>query len=213
MRESPLSWEQVAIKEAIKCWTGLFGAATFQDWAAGTVLFQEGKLAHNVFFLIKGLVLLSRNGPASVDEACGIRVPGQLLDQCAHCLSVPYRHSAKTITQAKIGRISIQELEQRRSCDPSIGQFFERNAALDLHQTFDFVEQLQSATPAECMERSFQLLTPVANTAEYPGRYVGRPTLFEGQIACILGVSTRQFERIKKRMHDEGRPTQLPPQR
>jgi CRP-like cAMP-binding protein len=197
-------WTKAQAREAITAWTRLIGERKPSDIRAGTVLFREGESAREVFLLTQGLILLTRGISQDREEILGLRLPGQLVDCCSHTLSIPYSVTARAITHSMVFRISATELQQKKASDPQVATFFERALSLELYRAATFIGHLKMSRPAERLKNFVRFLAAINEAPSRSGKCELRMPLPDEQIAGILGLSARQFKRIKKQMCDEG---------
>ena len=117
-------------------------------------MFREGDRARDILLLVDGLVVLT----TSPNQTLGIRVPGQVIEPCAHDLSIPYRCSAGTITEVRMYRLSTAEIEKRKWEDPAVAIFFERIMSMDLWQAATYIRELKTVEPSKRFERFLRFI-------------------------------------------------------
>jgi CRP-like cAMP-binding protein len=200
-----MMWSKGGAREVITTWTQLFSGACTREIPAGTMLFREGDFARDVFLLVEGLLLLTRSPIPGSEEVLGLRVPGQIVEDCAHALSMPYSVSARAITYVTVARISVGDLQHKRMSNPNVGLLFERAVSQDLYVAAAFISQLKQWSPVERLEGFLRFLASVTDHQHRDeGSYVVRRPLLDEEIASILGISSRQLKRVKKQMYDDG---------
>jgi len=144
---------------------------------------------------------------AAQDGALGLRLPGQVIEQCAHNLGIPYPVSARTVSAAQIIRIPLVEVQKREQKDARAGAFLRRALSTDLYYAVVFITRLKSYTPADRVMEFASVLADVTNSEiKFGRRHVSMP-VHDSQAAEILGLSPRQFKRVKRQLIRQGRLT------
>ena len=202
---APLEWSEAAARETIRTWSEIFGPRKPEALVSGINLFQEGTRPKEVFLLVEGLILLTCTAPA-IDAECilGVRFPGQVVEQCAHNLDIPYPVSAVALVNSQILRISIPALRKREEENSSTAAFFERLLSLDLYNAVLFIMELKRSLPADRLKHFLNLLASVMGSESKSGKLQIAMPLHDNQIANILGFSPRQFKRVKRQLQDQG---------
>lgn len=201
---APLEWSKTAAQEAIRAWTEIFGRLDREALPPGTTLFRESAPPEDVFLLLHGLVLLTCTAPEEGDCTCGLRLPGQIVDQCAHNLGGRYPVSATAIVDSQIFRVALPELRTREEQEPRAAAFFRRMLSLELHDATLCIMGLKKFAPADRLGHFLHLLAAVLDSEARSGSLRIVMPLRDHQIADMLGFSTRQFKRVKRQMHDAG---------
>ena len=92
----------IAHPETIQKWVHLLGANNSQEIVPGSHLFRQGELATHVFSLTTGLIVLSCALDMDNAGVLGLRVPGQIVEQCAHSLGIPYPVTATALVRSTV---------------------------------------------------------------------------------------------------------------
>jgi CRP-like cAMP-binding protein len=203
---APPEWSEATAQETIKKWDELFGFRRRDLLAQGAYLFHEGMPVKEVFLLVEGLILLSCSIP-SADGGfhLGLRLPGQLIEPCAHNLGVTYFVSAQAALPSRFIRVSAAEVERREREVPGVSIFLRRLLARDFYEATQFLVQLRNSAPPDRLCHFLHLLASALGLKSTPGRIQIPVPLHDKQIADILGISPRQLRRVKKELHDRGR--------
>jgi CRP-like cAMP-binding protein len=198
-------WDQERARENIAAWEELFGPGSPWHCESGILLFQEGQEPREIFLLTEGLVLLYCDLPDRAESALGLRFPGQVLEQCAHHLHLPYPVSARTLIPSTIYRIAADELRERERQNREISLFFERQLRIDLYNADVFIMELKTSSPVERLDRLLRLLAAGLGCNPKFGVLQVPMPLRDDQLADMLGCSARHLKRIKKQLQQEGR--------
>lgn len=204
--ESPtIWWSQETAKQTVAAWAKIFGSSDPLHYQTGATVFQKGEEACNVFLLVRGLVLLYCDLPSGMESVLGVRFPGQIIDQCAHDLQMPYPLSARAVLPSTIYRISVSDLQNRehRNCDSS--RLFERLLRIDLYNAAVFISDLKASTIAYRLERFLKLLASSLGRPPVDGALYIPVPLRDEQLGDMLGCSLRHLRRVKSQMKQAGR--------
>jgi CRP-like cAMP-binding protein len=194
-------WSKAFAKEALDTWTRLFGFRIPTVVGPGMELFRKGSFASDIHLVVDGLVTLT----GDAEQTVAIRVPGQLIEHCSHNLGVPYRVSATAITETRILQVSVKELELRKREDPAVAIFFERILSMDLWHAATCITELKTAHPSRRLQRFLRFIGAATDSSRIRWGYEEvKVPLSDEQMASILGLSVRQFKRVKKQMQNAG---------
>lgn len=201
---SSLRWSKLQAKEALSAWIRLLELPDLHARLARTELFHERSAAHDLWLIEDGLVLLTCAQPDGEETVFGLRLPGQLLDQCASAHRSPHRYSALTLTTCMLRRIDAAMLRERELTDPGVARLVLRQLRTDLHNAASYILQLKVQTLEQRFRQLVRLLAAVFDAHPVDGVMHLPVPLREEEIAGLLGASVRQFKRVKKQMRERG---------
>jgi CRP-like cAMP-binding protein len=199
-----IHWEFSHREATIQQWTQLFGCHE-ESWQSGKAIFRQGDTARDVFLLISGLVILTWDEPDGSEGVLGLRFPGQVIDLCAHGLGIPYPVSARTTGRSKLCRVPLAAFEAKARDNVHVGHFFGHLLRIELYNAARYIVNLKTATPADRFERFLQYFASAsgeASRARSEGIFI---PLRDYQIAELMGLSVRHFERVKHQLQSSGR--------
>ena len=205
--ENPITpWNRENARETVAAWKTLLGTGeTPLRYQANTELFRKGQEARDVFLLAEGLILLYSALPNGHENILGVRFPGQVAEQCAHDLQIPYPVSARTLLSSTIYRISATELRNRERHNREISILSERLLRIDLYNAAVFIAELKATNAADRLERFLRLLASVFGSTSDAGVVRVAVPLRDDELGDMLGCSPRHFKRIKKQLQQAGR--------
>jgi CRP-like cAMP-binding protein len=199
--ESP-HWEYPRRDETIDRWRRLF-ACREEAWQSGKVIFRQGDAPANVYLLTKGLVILTWDEPNGSEGVFGLRFPGQVIDLCAHGLGRSYAVSARTAGQTRICKVPLDTFNKAHDT-VEVAQFFEHILQVELYNAARFIVNLKTATPAD---RFLRFLCYFAVASGQAARLSSEGILVplrDYQLAELMGLSPRHFERVKGTLQRSG---------
>jgi CRP/FNR family cyclic AMP-dependent transcriptional regulator len=202
---SRLLWDHRRAVETLEAWKRLVPLEGPRRLDAGIDIFRQGQTAHKIFLLAKGLVVLTSDLPTGDESVLGLRFAGQILDLCTSAMKCPYAFSARTMSPCVVYGIDAPSLHERERRDPEVTRMVLDLLRYDLYSAAAFIVDLKTLPPDERLHRFLHFailamgLKPIEGTFQIP------MPLRDEQVASLVGVSTRQFKRIKKKMYEAGR--------
>ncbi len=140
---APTDWSKQQTTEALSAWTHLLELRDRHLQPARTELFHEGTAAHDDQWLIdEGPVLLTCAHPGG-ESAFSLRLPSQLLDQCASAFGMAHRYTALTLTRFSLRRIDAAVLHEREVNDPDVARLVQHQLRIDLHNAAGYILELK----------------------------------------------------------------------
>jgi CRP-like cAMP-binding protein len=198
-------WDHHRAVEALEGWKRLVPMEEPRRLAAGTDIFREGQAAHKIFLLAEGLVVLTSDLPTGDESVLGLRFAGQILDLCTSAIKRPYAFSARTMSPCVIYGIDAPSLHERERRDPEVARMVLDLLRYDLYSAAAFIVDLKTLSPEERLHRFLHFVALATGLKPIEGTFQIPMPLRDEQVASLVGVSTRQFKRIKKKMCETGR--------
>lgn len=198
-------WTRESARQMVRTWKALFQGTAPVQYKAGVEVFRQGQEARDVFLVAEGLILLSGDLAGGHDTVLGVRFPGQVIDQCAHELRIPYPLSARTLLASSVYQISAVDLRDKATRNRDVLLLSDRLLRLDLYNAAVFIAELKVSKPAQRLERFVRLLASASGSV-HEGDVLRVPVpLRDDQLAEMIGCSLRHFKRIKKQLQHDGR--------
>lgn len=191
-------------KRSLRAWKRLLGCRE-EAWPSGKVIFRQGDQATDVFFLTGGLAILTWDVGDGSEGVLGLRFPGQVLDYCAHGFGMPYPASAETIARSTLCRIPLTMFQAKARGSIQVAQLFEHLLMTDLYNAAKFIVNLKTAKPADRFEQFLHYFAAATGQTSTAGSKGISVPLRDYQMADLMGLSTRHFERIKRELQLSGR--------
>jgi CRP-like cAMP-binding protein len=195
-------WEYPRREETIERWKRLFGCRE-ETWPSRKWVFRQGDAPANVYLLTRGLVVLTWDEPEGTQGVFGLRFPGQVIDLCAHGLERPYAVSARTVGQAAICRLPLGRFVKAHN-DVEVAKFFENILQVELYNAARFIVNLKAATPADRFLRFLCYFAAASGQTTRLGSEGILVPLRDYQLAELIGLSPRHFERVKRTLQASG---------
>ena len=203
---SATRWNLQNARETVAAWKTLVGGEGGpQHYPAGGEIFRKGQEARDVFLIAEGLILLYCDLPSGHESVLGVRFPGQIIEQCAHDLHIPYPVSARTLLPSSIYRISAADLRNRERHNREISLLSERLLRIDLYNAAIFITELKASNATDRLERFLRLLASASGSTPEAGVLRVMVPLRDEQLGDMLGCSPRHFKRIRKQLQQAGR--------
>jgi CRP-like cAMP-binding protein len=198
------AWNRHRGVEALEKWKRLIPLASPEMYRPGVELFHEGDAAREVFLVEDGFVLLANDLPTGDEAVLDLRFSGQIVDQCTSALETPYPYSARAVTACAVHRIDAASLHARVEQDPQVAGVVFDMLRWDLRSATACIQDLKTRSPKQRLQKFLRYIAHVLGV-EPVGRELHVPMpLRDEEIASLLGVSSRQFKRIKKQMQESG---------
>ncbi len=199
------SWRKEDSNRAVATWKRLMGLHVVPEpCEARSELFGEGDRANRVWLIADGLVLLFRPLPDGEEAVLGLRFPGQFVDYCSLSLGAPHHYSARTVSFCHLYCLDATGFRNREAGDPEFARFIQRLVYVDLRSLIDCQLELKTQALEDrfCHFLTF-LATALGIDAKEQELHICVP-LRDEELAGLLGASTRQFKRVKRRLQERG---------
>jgi CRP-like cAMP-binding protein len=168
-------------------------------------VFRQGDTPQDVFLVSDGLVILKCNVADGREAVLTVRFPGQVLDCCCHDLGVPYLVSACTVLTSTLIRVPVTEFRSRIAESRDAWDLFGQLACIDAYNATTSVVALKMAPPACRFVRFLRHFASATGQASELRQAGIRIPLRDSQLAGIIGLSVRQFARVKRQLQRSGR--------
>lgn len=198
-------WTPEGARDVVLTWERLFGLQEPLYFRAHVEIFHQEQHARDVFLITQGLVLLHCEMLDSNEGVLGVRLAGQIVEQCAAALDMPYPVSARTLLPSVLYKLPVAELLVKQQSNPDIAIFFQHLLRVDLYNAALWVSALKTSNIADRLEGFLRLLGSSLGRSAEGGALRVPALLGDEQLAGLLGCSLRQLKRVKKRMQEQGR--------
>lgn len=205
--EGLVVWGPDQASAAIRSWTPLLNFVRPELVPARTLLFRQGSLPQAVFFVERGLVMLSHLTAEGDDVALGLRFAGQFVEYAAAILCRVYNVSASTASETVFDRVPVATfLDVIHQSEGAA--VLQSTAAIDMLQA---TTQLVSSK-ADSADRRFERL--ISELAAHQGERIPGTMhteirvcvpLSNAELAALICVTPEHFSRLKRRLANEGR--------
>lgn len=205
-REEPVrrSWSRTEAWPAVELCKRKLRLAEPRRYRSGSELFVADQFADTCYLINRGIVALYYALPGGDETLFALAYPGELINLTVLNPAQPTSSSGSAVTDCEVYRIDLNRLESAGQEDPGIlkmlNQFLQKQVAL---RTKALVE-LKSLSPATRLEQRLGELAEVLG-CNILGQPVRVPVpLRDGEMATLLGLSDRQFKRVKKSLQQNG---------
>ena len=116
---------------------------------------------------------------------------------------IPYPVSARTTGRSKLCRVPLAAFQAKARDNVHVEHFFGHLLRIELYNAARYIVNLKTATPADRLERFLQYFSSAsgqASRARSEGVFI---PLRDYQIAELMGLSVRHFERVKHQLQSE----------
>jgi CRP-like cAMP-binding protein len=196
------AWSKETARMALSQWrqSGMLPAPVL--YSSGTKIFEHGSESLDLFLLDRGIVAFEREEP--VKDRSGIFalcLPGHLFGPSPELESCPTWHSAITLTQCSVYRISGERILGALQAGGELALFIVRQY---LHNLLRARACASESTIQSAKGRFQQLMLELGAVLEdrNPRGYMRLP-LKDKDLAGLLGISPQQFSVIKREMEIE----------
>lgn len=200
-------WSKNHALQSLRAWQRVLNLTFPTPYPKGAKLFHQGDRARDVFLLAEGLVLLSCHLPNGDRSILGLRFPGQLLTPYSYAIDAPHPFSAQAIEKCKIYKSGRDDFCARVFHNPEGNALLHEVLQVDLINAAISIIQLKTFSPQERFQGLLHLLAAVRGIVPRRGVLRVPVSLLHEQLAGLLGLSPRQFKRIKRQMRDTGQLT------
>ena len=200
-------------------WTGTDGVRAVEQWKRklnladprryrpGSELFVSGASNDAGYLIARGIVALYYPLPDGRETLFQLAYPGELVNLTSLEPTTPTSTAGTAVTNCDVYRIDARSLETAERADPEVRKLFNRSLHAQIARRTKALVEIKGLSPADRLERYLCELAAVlgSDTKAKPVR-VSVP-LRDTELAMLLGLSERQFKRVKKSLQEEGRLT------
>jgi CRP-like cAMP-binding protein len=200
-------WNCTEAKHEIEQWKWKLRLSEPRRHRPGSELFVSGTSADPGFLIAQGIVALYYALPGGPETLFALAYPGELINLTALNPAQPTSSSGTALTSCEVYRIDFNRLDAAEQEDPEILKMLNRRLQAQVARRTKALVELKSLSPAERLERHLCELAEVLG-CNMQGQRVRVPVpLSDGEMAMLLGLSNRQFKRVKKSLQENGRLT------
>lgn len=199
-------WAPEEAEANLKRWRQTLRLGDPQHYRPGTDIFWSGAPAKDMFLLARGVAGLYYNLPSHGEVLYMLGYPGHLLNITNPDLTAHGSVSGTALTNCEAYRLSTERLRAAEHTDPSVAELVERSLKLQIRRRTAALAELLALPPTERMQYHLWELAQVMGHygSEHDWARVTLP-FGDEHLAMLLGISLRQFRRIKKDLQQQGR--------
>jgi CRP/FNR family cyclic AMP-dependent transcriptional regulator len=194
-------WNPINAARTIGDWNNALQLSPPQIYPLGHRLLIAGMLQREVFLLTKGIVALYYSSP-TCETLITLAYPGHLVHNCRHYADIPGVFSCVAMTRCEVHQLNIN---QHRDGNHRVAKLFEESLQLELERRAATLARMLSLRPADRLDRQLIELADVLAYGLHPQRLRLKVPIKDYDLATLVGVSIRQFNRIKKELGETGR--------
>lgn len=198
-------WNCTEAHQAIEQWKRKLQLSEPRRHRRGSELFVASTTGEPGFLIAQGIVALYYALPDGPETLFLLAYPGELVNITALNRSRLTSSSGTTVTDCEVYRIDVNRFQAAELEDPEILKMLNDSLQKQVARRTRALVELKSLSPAERLERHLCELAQVlgCNMQSQPVR-VPVP-LTDTELAMLLGLSDRQFKRVKKSLQERGR--------
>ena len=201
---SAIDWNRDRALQMLQTWKRILHLTTPTLYAKGARIFREGDFDRHVLLVADGWVLLTCDLPTGDVGVLGLRFIGQFLDHCSCSNGRPHAFSAYSVNGCAVYRVEENSFRTSVFHDPEGSALLQEAVQIDLYNAAVSIMQLKVLSPEERLRKFLKFVASVLGVTSKRESLRIPFALRDDQLAALLGLSCRQFKRIKKHMHDTG---------
>jgi CRP-like cAMP-binding protein len=208
-------WDLRRALRIIEEWKRRFGLKAPRRIARGTEIFGIGTPPNDIFLLVRGVAALYYRLSEGRETLFLLAYPGDILAITSPEANIPTQTSASSVTSCEVYRLDMHQL-QRADADGSVAALLNRSLRIQMARRTKALAELLALSPAERLEHQLCELADVLGVSGNEPVRIPMP-LKDYELARLLGLSERQFKRVKTDMQrtgkftvEDGRIFQLP---
>lgn len=178
--------------------------APSQIYPADVVLFQQGALAREVYFLDSGLVKYSHIIRRGREFIVDLRFPGSLLGIASVIVQKPYPVAAITLTQCRLRRIAATDFISSIRLDSSFSWSVQQMQCYELYNEVARIVQLGSLSAQDRVEHLLWQLNSVMSLNQKGKEIRLRLLLKRWEISQMVGITPQYLSKLLKHMEEDG---------
>ncbi|KLD73102.1 Crp/Fnr family transcriptional regulator [Xanthomonas hyacinthi] len=192
----------LAICSALACdeIQALERVTTSQPYAAGATVARTGEARQAVYTVTSGTLRLVRTLADGRRQVAGFVLPGDYVGLSA---SARHRHDIEAITDSRVCRVPVVQMQQLRSQYPQLERKLLQRACLELDAAQDAALALARLQPAEKLADFLLKLAARAARQGDPDNKVTLP-MGRGDIADHLGLTMETVSRTFTKLRQQG---------
>jgi CRP-like cAMP-binding protein len=161
-------------------------------------MFTAGYPAKEMFLITRGIAGLSCPLIEGSEGLFCLTYPGHLINVCATDPAQPGPVMITALTHCHAYRLPIKDLQQAQNRDPCLGSLVQRSLQDQVNRRTAALAKLLALGPSARLEILLHELAIVCWHGLPEGPASSAIPLTDDQLAMLLGLSVRQFKRIKK---------------
>lgn len=205
VRPHPGQWNPAEAARITGEWRRLLSLGEPRTYPRGHQLFTAGAPSSDAFLITKGVAALCYAIAPAAEALIGLALPGHLIDGAASDPNGPAVVTGVAITEVHVHRIDARRLLRAQESDPAVAALLQRSLRINLERYAAALAGLLTLRPAERLERHLHELAGVLGRDVRSNRLCAALPLRDEDMAMLVGVSARQFKRVKKELHNGGR--------
>lgn len=191
-------WNSAEAAKSVNQWRHTFGLRESHFYPAGAQLFCAGAPVYDIFLLTRGIAGLYYALEINDETLFMLGYPGHLVDACTLEPGSVSPISGIALTPCETYRLRLEELRDAARRDPAVAVLLQGSLQTQLSRRTAALAELLTLAPTERLAHHLCELSRVMN-AQLGGHVAGFALpLTDDHLAMLLGVSLRQFKRIKK---------------
>lgn len=198
--ESVASWSAARAREHVQTFRRVIPIGTVVSFEKGLEVFAHGSKPEEVFLLESGIVKLAYTLPDGSTQLFSLRYPGQLVEECAFVLRIPYPVSAFAVTRCQIYRIEAERMLGAMRENIELANFIVRLQDIDLYNSAVALVEMKTLRPYDRLGRLlWDLAAVIGNRRADRSTHLILP-LSDKEIAQLLGFSVVHMKRSRAQL-------------
>jgi len=207
-RHPSTQWNEAQGTQTLATWRRLLPLGPAQHYPERNTLFAEGDTPRDVFILARGIVKLTCDLPEGQQSLFALRYPGQILEECAYDLKLPYPVSAATIIPSEIYRLDVGRMIEEEQNNPEVNAFEKYVLKRDVYNERAALVECKALHPDEILERALWELAVAQGARETAGQVRFTLPLHNLEMAEWLGMSESHYKQTCIALEKKGRPAE-----
>jgi len=199
-------WSFLKAMRAVEEWKKRLRLTDLRRYRPGSEVFA-GTFYDSGFLIERGILALHYLFPDGRETLFMLAYPGEMVNLTALSRAEPMPTAVTAVTNCDVYRIEAHRMQTAERDDPEIPKLLNRSLQDQIAKRTKALVELKTLSPAERLERHLCELAHVLGCDIHakPVRVI--VPLKDTEMAMLLGLSVRQFKRVKKSLQEEGRLT------
>lgn len=204
LRPSSTQWNEAQAAQELATWRRLLPLGPLQHYPERHAIFTQGDMPRDVFILARGIVKLTCDLPDGKRSLFALRYPGQILEECAFDLKLPYPVSAATVLPCEIHRLEAGRMIEAAQRNPEVNAFENLVLKRNLYNEGVALVEFKTLPRDDLLERFLWNLAAVQGARARDGQVRFILPLRNIEMAEWLGISESHYKQMRAALEEAG---------
>ena len=194
----------VPVPSPEESWSALYRFAPPQEYAAGTVLFQQGFMVREIYLIDQGVVKLIRLAESGQEMIVGLRTPSCVLGTASAIVRKPHSVTATTLSACRLRRIPLDLFLDLARNNQQFCWHLHQAHSREVYDQADQLIGIKYLSARQRLEQLLQQLILAMGVDELQKPVMLPLPLKHWEIAQMIGITPEHLSRVLKQLQEEG---------